>query len=70
MGTTLAMSGLCNRLPDFCTDHDSEKDAVESLIILHNLSVRQRTVLRDVGFLYLSKGRCGSEYCQVVKDNC
>lgn len=65
----IAMAGIGGCLPNFCEVYETEKQAVEGLDALCELSRQQKRELRLYGLTDLTKAQ-GNEYAEVVECDC
>lgn len=66
----IAMAGIHGCMPNYCTSHDSYKDAVDDLAAMHELGKNRKTELRKNGYIELNIHRDGNEYAEITECDC
>jgi hypothetical protein len=63
----IAMSGSVGCLPDYCDVFQRQEEAVGTLADIHELSHRDKNILRSNGYVDVA---VGADYAQVLECNC
>ena len=66
----IACAGLLGYMTNYCQYHESYDNAVEDLVVLHELGKNRARELKRDGYLELNLQRDGNEYCEVIECEC